>query len=357
MVSELRHFLGEDWVRTEALMSQYLSSDVRLLDQVNRSMLENSGKKLRPMLCLLVAKAVRGQVCEDTRHFAAAMELLHNATLLHDAVVDGSEMRRGRPTLQALMGGTASVLTGDYWLVKALECILDAKGEERDEVLRLFSWTLSSLASGEILQLQMALSGETREEEYLRIIRCKTACLFETAALSGALSVLGADSEDADRHCRRMQAISAIRAFAMNLGLAFQIRDDILDYTGGAELGKPVGQDLMEQKITLPLLEALAAAPEEEAEIRRKVREIGDHPEYREDIVAFVAAHDGIARATARLDGFIQLAKDALHSLGMTKETSAGGNTPSFHGSVESADRASVDWLLALADYTALRNV
>ena len=325
MVSELRHFLGEDWVRTEALMSQYLSSDVRLLDQVNRSMLENSGKKLRPMLCLLVAKAVRGQVCEDTRHFAAAMELLHNATLLHDDVVDGSEMRRGRPTLQALMGGTASVLTGDYWLVKALECILDAKGEERDEVLRLFSWTLSSLASGEILQLQMALSGETREEEYLRIIRCKTACLFETAALSGAMAE-GADKE----------TLEAIRAFAMNLGLAFQIRDDILDYTGGAELGKPVGQDLMEQKITLPLLEALAAAPEEEAEIRRKVREIGDHPEYREDIVAFVAAHDGIARATARLDGFIQLAKDSL-------------------AVIPSISEESVKWLLTLADFTALR--
>ena len=339
MVSELRHFLGEDWVRTEALMTQYLSSDVSLLDKVNRSLLEGSGKKLRPMLCLLVAKAVRGQVCEDTCHFAAAMELLHNATLLHDDVVDGSEMRRGRPTLQALMGGTASVLTGDYWLVKALECILDAKGEERDEVLRLFSWTLSSLASGEILQLQMALSGETREEEYLRIIRCKTACLFETAAVSAALA------EDADT-----KMVEAIRSFALNLGLAFQIRDDILDYTGGAELGKPVGQDLMEQKITLPLLEAFTdASPEEEAEIRRKVREIGDHPEYREDIVAFVTAHDGIARATARLDGFIQSAKDALHSLGMT-------DGASFHGlSVESADRASVDWLLRLADFTALR--
>ena len=337
MVSELRHFLGEDWVRTEALMSQYLSSDVRLLDQVNRSMLENSGKKLRPMLCLLVAKAVRGQVCEDTCHFAAAMELLHNATLLHDDVVDGSEMRRGRPTLQSLMGGTASVLTGDYWLVKALECILDAKGEERDEVLRLFSWTLSSLASGEILQLQMALSGETREEEYLRIIRCKTACLFETAALSGAMAE-GADKE----------TLEAIRAFAMNLGLAFQIRDDILDYTGGAELGKPVGQDLMEQKITLPLLEAFRdAAPQEEAAIRRKVREIGEHPEYREDIVAFVAAHDGIARATARLDGFIQLAKQQISPF-----ASLGRNDNTV---IPSISEESVKWLLTLADFTALR--
>ena len=160
---------------------------------------------------------------------------------------------------------------------------------------------------------------------------------------------MGADSEDADRHCQRKQAISAIRTFAMNLGLAFQIRDDILDYTGGAELGKPVGQDLMEQKITLPLLEALAAAPEEEAEIRRKVREIGDHPEYREDIVAFVAAHDGIARATARLDGFIQSAKQQISPL-----ASLGRNDKFRHAR---PDRASVDWLLALADFTALRRV
>ena len=341
MVSDIRDFLGEDWFRTEALMKRYLSSDVSLLDKLNRSLLEGSGKKLRPMLCLLVAKAVGGQVCEDACHYAAAMELLHNATLLHDDVVDGSEMRRGRPTLQALMGGTASVLTGDYWLVKALECILDAKGEERDEVLRMFSWTLSSLASGEILQLQMALSGETKEEEYLRIIRCKTACLFETAAVSGALAEEAAP-----------EVVEGVRAFALNLGLAFQIRDDILDYTGGTELGKPVGQDLIEQKITLPLLEALTdATPEEEATIRRKVREIGDHPEYREEIVAFVAAHDGIARATGRLDGFIATAKDALHALGMTD--SDGGSAPSFHGlSVES-----VGWLLRLADFTALRNV
>ena len=353
MVSELRHFLGEDWVRTEALMTQYLSSDVSLLDKVNRSLLEGSGKKLRPMLCLLVAKAVRGQVSEDTCHFAAAMELLHNATLLHDDVVDGSEMRRGRPTLQSLMGGTASVLTGDYWLVKALECILDATGEERDEVLRMFSWTLSSLASGEILQLQMAMKGETREEEYLRIIRCKTACLFETAAVSGALSVLGKDSEEGERHCQRMQAISAVRAFALNLGLAFQIRDDILDYTGGAELGKPVGQDLMEQKITLPLLEAFAtASPEEEAEIRRKVREIGEHPEYREDIVAFVDAHDGIARATARLDGFIQLAKQEIsHFVRNDKSVIPSDNSTV----IPSVSEESVTWLMTLADFTALR--
>lgn len=333
MIPDIRQFLGEDWVRTDALMARYLASDIRLLDRTNASLLEGSGKKIRPLLCLLVARATGGQVFESTCHYAAAMELLHNATLLHDDVVDGSDERRGRPTVQSILGGTASVLIGDYWLVKALECILDAGGTETNEILRMFSWTLSSLASGEILQLQMALNCETREEEYLRIIRCKTACMFETAAVAGARSV-GASEE----------TVAAARAYALNVGLAFQIRDDILDYTGGAELGKPVGQDLTEQKITLPLLEALAAAPHQEAEIRRKVREIGGHPEYRDDIVDFVAAHDGIARATQRLNGFIEVAKQQISHF-----------VRNDRGVIPSASEESVSYLLKLADYTALR--
>ena len=334
MIPDIRQFLGEDWVRTDALMARYLASDIRLLDTTNASLLEGSGKKIRPLLCLLVARAIGGQAFEDTCHYAAAMELLHNATLLHDDVVDGSPERRGRPTVQSLLGGTASVLIGDYWLVKALECILDARGKETEEILRMFSWTLSSLASGEILQLQMALSGETREEEYLRIIRCKTACLFETAAVAGARSVGASEA-----------VVEAARAYALNVGLAFQIRDDILDYTGGAELGKPVGQDLMEQKITLPLLEAFTdASAEEEAEIRRKVREIGGHPEYRDDIVAFVTAHDGIARASARLNGFIEVAKQQISHF-----------VRNDRGVIPSASEESVSYLLKLADYTALR--
>jgi len=298
--------LGPAWTRTEALMAQYLSSDIELLDRTNRSLLAHGGKKLRPMLCLLSARAAGGECTEDSAHYAAAMELLHNATLLHDDVVDGSPLRRGRPTINALLGGTASVLLGDSWLVKALDSILDAPGESSGQVLRLFSWTLSELAAGEILQLQMALSGNTGEKEYFRIIGAKTGSLFETAVVSGALSV-GASAP----------VVDALREYARNLGLAFQVRDDLLDVAGTEDTaGKPVGADLLEQKITLPLLGAfLSAGPEEEGRIRKMIPGVADHPEQVAEIVAFIRAHDGVAYAARRLEGLIDAARAALEPL------------------------------------------
>ena len=304
MFRELPRFVGESWHRTDELMARYLGSDIPLLDKTNRTLVGNTGKKLRPMLCLLSALAAGGRINGDTEHFAAAMELLHNATLLHDDVVDASPLRRGKPTVYSLLGGSASVLIGDFWLVKSLECILDSE-RETERVLRLFSWTLSCLSAGEVLQLQMALSGETTEKEYLRIIHDKTAALFEVAALSGAISAGAPEPVE-----------TALREYTRILGLAFQIRDDILDYTAGDELGKPVGHDLLEQKITLPLLEALTSATEEEEkEVRRRVTAIADHPEYRKEIVAFVTVKEGVKRAKQRLHGFLTDAKAALAPL------------------------------------------
>lgn len=323
MVRELPNFLGEDWIRTGRLMETLLGSDIDLLDRTNRTLLANSGKKLRPMLCLLSAKAVGGQPVPATISYAASAELLHNATLLHDDVVDGSDLRRGKPTVWSLLGGTASVLIGDYWLVKALEAIIDAGGPT-EPVLKLFSWTLTQLAEGEVLQLQMAASGKTTETEYLRIIRGKTASLFETAAVSGALSVGAAE-----------ERVEAVRTYAMNLGLAFQIRDDIFDYAADGGIGKPVGQDLLEQKITQPLLCALETAdPAKAAEIRARVTAIGEHPEYREQICRFVAEADGVDAAFAKLALYTDRAKAALGAL------------------PESEAR---EWLVKLADYMGTR--
>ena len=294
------------WARTEALMEQYLSSDIELLESTNRSLLSNGGKKLRPLLCLLSARAAGGAVTEVSAHYAAAMELLHNATLLHDDVVDGSPLRRGKPTVNALLGGTASVLLGDSWLARALECILDAGDDSVEQVQRLFSWTLSELAAGEILQLQMALSGETGEKEYFRIIGAKTASLFETAAASGALSV-GASA----------QVVDALREYARCLGLAFQIRDDMLDVAASEEeAGKPVGADIREQKITLPLLGAfLSAGPAEEARIRGMMAGVKENPEAVAEILAFIRLHDGLAYAAGRKDEYIAAACAALQAL------------------------------------------
>lgn len=309
-LEEAKAFLGADLERTVARMETLLRSDIPLLDGTNRSLLTHAGKLLRPVLSLLSAGAC-GPRNEDSIRFAAAVELLHNATLLHDDVVDGSPTRRGQPTVLSILGGPASVLIGDFWLVKCIGCILSAD-RYSEEVVRMFAGTLSDLAEGEMLQLQKSTECDTTEEDYLRIIYCKTASLFVTACRSAALSV-GAPEE----------YVEALVSYGRNLGIAFQIKDDILDYQGGEALGKPSGQDLQEQKITLPLLCALASAPAEEAgRIRRQISTLADSPKAIPDIIAFVRDRGGIDAASARLDRYIEDAIRSLAPLPDSKEKS-----------------------------------
>lgn len=309
-LEEVRIFLGKDWEDTDALIRSSLESDISLLNATNKAILDHSGKQLRPIVSLLVARACGGgRVNADSVRYAAAAELLHNATLLHDDVADSSCERRGAPTVMAILGGPASVLLGDFWLVKALENIL-ASSANCNEVIRIFAGTLSSLAEGEMLQLQKASSGDTVEEDYYRIIYSKTASLFEAAFVSAAISV----NAPADW-------IEAVRDYAVSLGIAFQIKDDIFDYSDGKKIGKPVGIDLEEQKITLPLLGALAAAsPERAKQIRGMVLDILEHPEYKEEIVGFVKEGEGIEYAVSRLEDYVSKAVDALAVLPDSKE-------------------------------------
>ena len=285
------------------LILDSLESDIELLNRTNRALLDHPGKQLRPILALLVARAIGGRVNDDTLRFAAASELLHNATLLHDDVADGSAERRGRPTVMSLLGSRASVLLGDFWLVRAVARILEAS-RESNRVIRIFADTLADLAEGEMLQLQKASAGDTQEADYQRIIYNKTASLFVAAALSAAISAQATPAQE-----------EAVRSYAENLGMAFQIKDDIFDYQENVSIGKPVGQDLQEQKITLPLLGALQAAPEQEASVRRMVTQIGEHPEYQAEIVAFVKTRGGMDYAVARLDEYVDKAIAALDVL------------------------------------------
>ena len=262
MLNEIKTFLGQDWKDAEDLVRSSLASDIELLDKTNEAILSSTGKQLRPLISLLVARACSGgKANRDSICCAAASELLHNATLLHDDVADGSTERRGVPTVMSILGGPAAVLLGDYWLVKAVGVILSStKG---DTIVRIFAKTLSDLAEGEMLQLQKASCCDTTEEDYYRIIYSKTASLFEAAGTSAAVSV------DASE-----EFIRAVREYTVSLGIAFQIRDDMLDYSDSKLTGKPSGIDLEEQKITLPLLGAMSAVPEEEADgIRRKLME------------------------------------------------------------------------------------
>ncbi|MGM9735101.1 MAG: polyprenyl synthetase family protein [Candidatus Cryptobacteroides sp.] len=305
-IALVREHLGDDWTAVVRTMHDALKSDIDLLDTTNGKILSHSGKQLRPMLALLVARACscgKGTT-EATVRYAAASELLHNATLLHDDVADESDRRRGVPTINSLMGPAVSVLVGDYWLVKAMDLIIGDSGADT-RVIKIFSKTLSDLAEGEMLQLQKAMSGDTVEEDYRRIIYCKTASLFEAACISAAVSV-GASP----------QFEKAAADYAVALGLAFQVKDDILDYDGGEAVGKPLGVDIAEQKITAPLLGAFSQVDvQQERRVRQMVKDIVGNPASRDEIITFVKENGGLDRAEQMLDSYIREAVAALDVL------------------------------------------
>ena len=308
-VSEIKESLHPYMTRVERLIVASLQSDIPLLDAINRSLRERPGKMLRPMLGLLAAGAAGG-ITEDSIRFAVAAELLHNATLLHDDVVDGAAERRGAPTVSSILNGRASVLIGDFWLVKCMQIVLSSS-ENGNRVTRIFAKTMSDLAEGEILQMEKASDGSATEEDYLRIIYCKTASLFEASAESAAISAGATETVQ-----------NALGSFAKYLGLAFQIKDDIFDY-GSSVVGKPVGIDLLEQKITQPLLCALeSVSADEAAAVRKKVAGIADNPSLAGEVRAFVHANEGVRAAGQKMDFYIEKAISCLDSLEDSQEKS-----------------------------------
>ena len=301
-IDTIKEYLGKDWHDVTNAIVSALKSDIELLNDTNNSILSNSGKQLRPLMSILFARLCAGAGANEAAvRYAAAAELLHNATLLHDDVADDSDQRRGVPTIRSLMGPSVSVLVGDYWLVKAMELILQDKASDT-RVIKIFSKTLSDLAQGEMLQLQKAQSGDTNIEDYLRIIYSKTASLFEASCVSAVEAVEADDIY-----------IKSAGDYAVALGIAFQIKDDILDYDGTDSVGKPLGVDILEQKITMPLLGAMKNAGEqEEARIRQMVKGITDHPEYHDEIVSFVRSNGGLDYAEEKLESYVNSAVEAL---------------------------------------------
>ena len=305
----LKEFLAPQLAEVRVRMEEALRSDVGLLGRTNASVLASGGKMIRPAMALLIAGAC-GNLSEDSYRFAAATELLHNATLMHDDVVDSAGERRGQPTVSSILGAGPAVLLGDYWLVKAMGLILSSERSTLRAV-GVFSKTLSDLAEGELLQMELSASALTRWEDYRRIVYCKTASLFEAAAVSAAISA-GAGEE----------VIEAMGRFGTLCGLAFQIRDDIFDYVGTPSIGKPVGIDLKEGKITAPLLAALDEAPFEEASVREKVRRLGSEPQLAAGIREFVLTHRGIEGAEAKIVENLENAVKALSILPDSREKS-----------------------------------
>ena len=303
--------LGEHWDSYVQALKDALAHNNKLLTKLNGYIIDTAGKQMRPMLCLLSAQAC-GEVSQMTYECAAVCEIIHTATLLHDDVADDGDMRRGVPTVKAVFSPAASVLTGDYWLAKGMHLLINKCNVE---ILGHFTKALHDLSVGEIIQMEKAEELDTTKEDYYKIIECKTASLFVAAVKSGAISA-GAPQKYVD----------AIAEYAYHLGLAFQMRDDIFDYSPKMDTGKLPGADLKERKITLPLLCAMEAAPHEETRIRTLIGGIENaigkdstlSDSEKEIITAvndFIFKHNGIAKAQEILEHHVSIATDALSIL------------------------------------------
>ncbi len=283
----------------DALIRQRLSSDVVLINQIAEHIVSAGGKRLRPMLVALAGRAT-GPIGADHHQLAAIIEFIHTSTLLHDDVVDESDLRRGRSTANALWGNAASVLVGDFLYSRSFQLMVEL---DRMEVMRLLADTTNRIAEGEVLQLLHVRNPDTDEAAYLNVIERKTAVLFAAGTQLGALA------SGADEAMQRK-----LYDYGMNLGYAFQIADDVLDYGGDADaLGKNLGDDLAEGKVTLPLIHAMARADDGVRARLRAIIEKGDVDAMPEVMAAIDAAgsldysrdraHDFAAAAIAALDG------------------------------------------------------
>ena len=242
-MQHIRNTVASELEQVNRLIIEQLESDVDMVENIGHYIVDAGGKRLRPLLVLLAAKAL-GACDQRQVRFAAVVEFIHTATLLHDDVVDISSLRRGRPTANAEFGNAPSVLVGDFLYTRAFQLMVQLQDLD---LLSQMADTTNVIAEGEVLQLVRAGDPETTEQQYLDVITRKTAILF-AAACQGAATLSGADQSTQD----------ALHAYGLNLGIAFQIIDDLLDYDGDpALMGKNVGDDLTEGKPTLPLIYTL----------------------------------------------------------------------------------------------------
>ncbi len=269
------------------LFTKSLSHQNGLLGQALEHVRQSSGKRMRPMFILLMAKNY-GKVNEVTQHAAVGLELLHTASLVHDDVVDESRERRGQSSVNAVYNNKVAVLVGDYILSTAL---LHVNYTRNQEIVNTLAELGRTLSNGEILQLSNIQNKEISEAVYYQVIKQKTAAFFEACACLGAMSV-GADRAD----------IELARKFGQNIGVIFQIRDDIFDYYDKEEIGKPTGNDMAEGKLTLPAIHALnSTADEAMLAVARKVKAGTVTTDEIGRLVAFTKAHGGIEYAEERM--------------------------------------------------------
>jgi octaprenyl-diphosphate synthase len=283
-----------------AVIRQRLHSEVTLVNQIAEYIISAGGKRIRPVLVLLLANAYgyRGAAHHE---LAAVVEFIHTATLLHDDVVDESSMRRGRQTANALFGNAASVLVGDFLYSRSFQMMVSL---DNMRVMRILSDATNVIAEGEVLQLLNMHDPDVTEDSYLKVIRSKTAKLFEAAAELGALVAGATDAQ-----------IAQAGEYGRSLGTAFQLIDDVLDYAGdAAEIGKNVGDDLREGKPTLPLIWLMEHGTPQERELVRSCIEQGDEQHF-DAVLAAVTSSGALAYTRAQAEAAAARAKAAITDL------------------------------------------
>ena len=295
---ELFPVLASDLAETDRVIRQRLGSEVALINSISDYIIGAGGKRMRPLLLLLFARALGYKGASNHYLLAAVVEFIHTATLLHDDVVDESALRRGRETANHSFGNAASVLVGDFLYSRAFQMMVEL---ERIEVMKILADTTNAIAEGEVLQLLHVHNPDTDEAAYLRVIERKTAVLF------AAGTRLGAMASGVDEGIQRR-----LYDYGMALGYAFQIADDVLDYTADAEaLGKNLGDDLAEGKATLPLIHAIRHSDTATAERLRAIVQEGDAGAMPE-VLAAIRATGGLDYSRERARHYAAMAEQAL---------------------------------------------
>ncbi len=302
----IQTMVRDDMAAVDALIRGRLASDVVLINQVAEYIIGAGGKRLRPMLLLLAARAPGGRsgdaFAAEAHQLAAVIEFIHTATLLHDDVVDESDLRRGRSTANAVWGNAASVLVGDFLYSRSFQLMVEL---ERAEVMRILADTTNQIAEGEVLQLLHVRNPDTDEAAYLRVIERKTAVLFAAATRLGAL-LADADAATCD----------ALHDYGLNLGYAFQIADDVLDYASdAATLGKNLGDDLAEGKATLPLIHAIRHS---DTATQTRLRDAITHGDSAAlpDVLDAIRAAGSLDYSRQRASEYAVVAERAIEGLG-----------------------------------------
>ncbi|MEM0899650.1 MAG: polyprenyl synthetase family protein [Pseudomonadota bacterium] len=301
-IENLLALTKDDMGRVNDMIFAKCGSDVDMIPEVARHLVDSGGKRLRPMITLAAAQMF-GYEGDGHVKLAFAVEFMHTATLLHDDVVDESDLRRSKPTARMIWGNQASVLVGDFLLGQAFRVMVETGSLDALDVL---SSAATIIAEGEVMQLAAAKKLTTTEDEYMQVVRSKTAALFEAAGEVGPIIAGKGHDERA-----------ALKSYGLNLGLAFQIVDDVLDYGGNAsDLGKNVGDDFREGKITLPVLLAYRRGSEDERKFWAECIEQGKTDDHRlEHARGLMRRHNALADTIQRARHFGEVARDALAPL------------------------------------------